>query len=97
MQHPGLRSVIERFIVQFLVSPAKSLSNRPGALSNRWPDSVRPASLSRRFANRIQYFSAADYAHSRTLPGFDDAFLLSLYASPAKLNRTNKIADGNGR
>ena len=86
MQHPSFRSVIGRFIVQFLVPPA----NEPLAIGlMRFPIVGPIPSARHRFHDGWPTESNTSaqliIPNSRTLPGFDDVFLLSLYASPAKL------------
>ena len=78
MQHPSFRSVIGRFIVQFLVSPV----NGPSAIGLvRFPIVGPTPSARHRFHDRWPTKSNT----SALLIIFDDVFLLSLYASPAKL------------
>jgi hypothetical protein len=80
VQHPSFRSVIGRFILQFLVPPVKE----PSAISlMRFPIVGRIPSARHRFhddwAPESNTSAQLIIANSRTLPGFDDGLFLSLY------------------
>jgi hypothetical protein len=77
VQHPSFRSVIGRFIVQFLVSPV----NGPSAIGLvRFPIVGPIPSARHHFHDRWPTES-----NTSALLIIFDVFLLSLYASPAKL------------
>ena len=86
MQHRSFRSVIGRFSFNFW----SSLVNGPLAIGLVRLAIVAPIPSARHrfhdcWPTECSTSALSIIPSSRTLPGFDDAFLLSLYASPPKL------------